>query len=121
MSVFPKGARFLFVRSPHTIRRRPDKASYHIKGMSMANTVSEFNRSFVIVRSTEQGKWLGAYQIDQFCSPRDGERGHTRIRNQVERHLFHQFRKTGEVHAIVYEGNPEMAAAILAQETACPF
>lgn len=87
----------------------------------MANTVSEFNRSFVIQRSDEEGKDLGCYQINQFISPRDGARGQERVRNQVERHLFHQWRKTGITHSIIYEGNPEMAAAILQAETANPF
>lgn len=87
----------------------------------MSNTVSEFNRSFVVQRSNDKGHDLGCYQIDQFISPRDGARGEQRVRNQVERHLFHQWRKTGITHAVIYEGNPEMAAAVLKQANSCPF
>ena len=87
----------------------------------MANSVPGFNRSFVVVMSDDEGHHRGAYQIDQYCNPQGGERTEARIRNQVERHLFHQFRKSGLHHSIVYEGNPEMAAEILKAEWACPF
>lgn len=84
----------------------------------MANTVSEFNRSFIIQVSNDEGEDKGCYRIDQFISPRDGVRGEERVRNQVERSLFHKWRKTGLTHSIIYEGNPEMATVIMQQELA---
>lgn len=80
----------------------------------MATVYNAPTWSFVVVVSDDNGRWIESYQVDQFVRNEDGQRGRDRVRNQVERHLYHQFRRTGNHHQVVYEGNPEMAAAILA-------
>lgn len=77
----------------------------------MANTVPGYNRSYLVQQSDDDGRDYGVYIIDQYINPRDGEKGLERVRNQVEKHLFHQFRKTGLHHTVIFEG--EKAAAIL--------
>lgn len=119
--MFPKGARFLSLGRPRFCKSQVARDFLPLEAKNMANFVDQANRAFVVVMSDDSGKHRGAYIVSQYVAPRDGERGQQRIRNQVERHLYHQFRRTGLHHSVVYEGNPEMAEAILQAETDCPF
>ena len=82
---------------------------------------NESNWAFVVVASDDEGRWMGAYAIEQCVNPERGNRGKEEIRNQVERYLFHKWRKTGHTHSIIYEGSPEMVAAAVKAHNECPF
>lgn len=87
----------------------------------MATVFNEPSLSFVVQKSDDSGRDLGVYIVDQAIDPRERNRSSLRVRNQMEQHLFHQWRKTGIHHAVIYEGNREMAEAIAKQAQECPF
>lgn len=107
MSVFPKGARFLFVRSPHTIRRRPGKASYYTEARNMATMTSLQSRVFLI-DTWYQGKDMSlVWRLDQMCPRPCGQREENRLYNQVQNHLSELGRATGFDYSIRYWGIPD--------------
>lgn len=79
------------------------------------------NHAFLVQVSDEEGNDLGCEFIGQYVDPRGGERARTRIRNQVEKHLFHRFRKTGNHYSVVFEGDPWQAKEILEGTDDIPF
>lgn len=76
------------------------------------------NWSFVVQVSDDEGNDLGVEIIYQFVDPRYGNRGKERVRNQVEGHLFHRFRRTGNHYHVIFEGSPG-AAILIANDSAC--
>lgn len=121
IGVFPKGARFF--RSPPTASGKTQavSGSFHQEAMFMNHNGLFVNHGFVVQVSDDEGNDLGHEFIGQYVDPRGGERGKTRIRNQVEKHLFHRFRKTGQHYSIIFEGDPYQAQEIIEGRDGIPF
>lgn len=87
----------------------------------MANPVPGFTRSYLVQKSDDNGTDKGIVKIDQYVNPKDGERGQRRVRDQVESQCFHNWRKTGIHHHIIFEGDPWQASELLEGRDGIPF
>lgn len=87
----------------------------------MGSFVIESNRSYIIQISDDDGGSRGSYRIDQYVDPTQGAKAQERVRNQVEKHMFHQWRKTGLTHHVVFEGSPDAAKNIILVRDSLPF
>lgn len=87
----------------------------------MSKKTVQANRSYVVQRSKDDGTDMGAYVLDQYVPRPNCQVDVDRIRNQVEAHLFHQFRKTGVHHHVVFEGDPYQAEEIAHGRDGIPF
>lgn len=79
------------------------------------------NWSFIVQVSTQGGLHVRYVRIDQRVEAARRARSLERIRNQVKERLSLEASETGLVFHVIYEGNPEMATAVLEAEAACPF
>lgn len=87
----------------------------------MSTLVNNPNHSFVIQITDAMSRHAGYMRIDQVVAGKYDARTVERVRNQVQDRLNELHLKTRCHYLVIYEGNPEMASAILAAEQDCPF
>lgn len=79
------------------------------------------DHSFVVVSEMPNGHYVEAFKIDQALALPKKARNMENLRNQIEQHLHRLHCQTGLNYRVIYEGNPEMAEAVLKAEQDCPF
>lgn len=87
----------------------------------MNQVVTAPDRVYVVNSHLPNGRYFETFKIEQALPLPKRNRQIERLGNAIEQHLHDLHCKTGLKYSVIYEGNPEMAEAILKQEQECPF
>lgn len=87
----------------------------------MNQIVNQPDYSFVVVSKLPDGRLFEVFKIDQCLPMPKRNRQKDGIANQMAQHFNDLHLKTGLSYLVIYEGNPEMAEAVLKEHQECPF
>lgn len=87
----------------------------------MNQVVTAPDWSYVVAVTLPDGRYHETFKIDQALPMPKRARQIELLGNSIDQHLHNLHCKTGFRYSVIYEGNPEMAEAILKQEQECPF